>query len=55
MPDRRVQYTPGLRELFSEYFAVVAKPNDRETPYNPFFYMKSEPFWTITSLLLVLT
>lgn len=48
MSDRRVQYTPGLRELFSEYFAVVAKPNDRETPYNPFFYMKSEPFWTIT-------
>ncbi len=47
MSNRHVQYTPGLRELFSEYLAVVSKPTDRDTPYNPFFYMKSEPFWTV--------
>ena len=44
-----VRYTPRLRELFHEYFSVVATPQDRDTPYYPFFYLKSEPFWTLTA------
>ena len=50
--DGRVRYTPALREIFSEYFAIVSKPEHRDRPYYPFFYLKPtrskpESFWKI--------
>lgn len=45
--DRRVRYTPILREVFSGYFSVVAKHGDHDRPYFPFYYLKSESFWTL--------
>lgn len=41
--DGRVRYTPALREIFSGYFAIVAKPNRRDRPHIPFYRLRSEP------------
>ncbi len=48
--DGYVRYTPMLREIFSEYFAIVSKPEHRDRPYLPFFHLhhnEDETFWTI--------
>ena len=50
--DGRVRYTHALREMFSEYFAIVSKPEHRDRPYYPFFHLKPtrskpESFWKI--------
>ena len=45
--DARIRYTPTLLEIFSEYFALVARTRDRNRPYYPFFHLKSEPFWKL--------
>ncbi len=44
--DGLVQLNPALRETFSEYFAIVAKPDDKDRPDNPFRYL-NKPFWTL--------
>lgn len=41
-----VQLNPALREAFSEYFAIVAKPDDKNRPDNPFRYL-NKPFWIL--------
>ena len=41
-----VQLNPALREAFSEYFTIVAKPDDKNRPDNPFRYL-NKPFWTL--------
>lgn len=46
--DGRVRFTLALREIFSEYFAIVAKPKHHDRPHIPFYYLDSDPFWTIT-------
>ena len=40
-----ITYSPELLELFKRFFAIVRGPTDQCTPWNPFFYMKSEMFW----------
>ena len=44
--DGLVQLNPALRETFSEYFAIVAKSDDKDRPDNPFRYLNT-PFWTL--------
>ena len=44
--DGFVQLNPTLRETFSEYFAIAAKPDDKDRPDNPFRYLNT-PFWTL--------
>ena len=43
--ENRVTFSPELLELFAEYFAVVREEGDRETPINPFFYLRGDGFW----------
>jgi putative restriction endonuclease len=45
LTDNRIQPDPELLELFKSYFAATCAGNDRCTPENPFFYLKSEGFW----------
>ena len=44
--DGLVQLNPALRETFSEYFAIVAKSDDKDRPDNPFRYLNTS-FWTL--------
>ena len=37
-----------LRETFTAYFAIVRQGNDQNSPHNPFYYLKSEGFWTLS-------
>ena len=41
----RIYYTPQLRAQFGRYFEVVRQRNDKNTPENPFFYLRREGFW----------
>lgn len=41
----RIVYGPELLEHFRCYFDVVKTEVDSCTPLNPFFYLRSEPFW----------
>lgn len=43
--ENRIAWTPELRKRFGELFNQVRSRDDRETPENPFFYLRSEPFW----------
>ncbi len=45
--DGLVQLNPALRETFSEYFAVVAKPDDKDRPETPFRHLNTASFWTL--------
>ena len=44
-PDNRFRLSPELLEHFRRYFDAVKTDTDSCTPINPFFYMRSEPFW----------
>ena len=41
----RIEWSTWLRDRFREYFAIVSSANDRPTPENPFYYLKSDSFW----------
>ena len=41
----RFRLGPELMEHFRRYFDAVKSDFDSCTPINPFFYMRSEPFW----------
>ncbi len=43
--DNRFRLSPELMEHFRRYFDVVKTDADSCTPINPYFYMRSEPFW----------
>lgn len=43
--ENRINYEPELLELFKRFFAVVQGPTDQCTPWNPFFFLRSERFW----------
>ncbi len=43
--ENKIPYGPELLELFKRFFAVVRRPTDQCTPWNPFFFLKSEKFW----------
>lgn len=50
LAENRIVYGPELLELFKRFFAVVRGPTDQCTPWNPFFYLKSEKFWHLRPL-----
>lgn len=41
-----ILWNPRLREQFGRYFNVVRLRDDKNTPENPFLYLRSEGFWT---------
>jgi len=45
LPENRIRYSPELLQIFSRFFEAVRAGNDRRTPFNPFFYLKSDLFW----------
>ena len=45
-PENLIPFSPELRERFSEYFEIVRSQDDRDTPWNPYFYLRREPFWS---------
>ena len=46
LTENLIPFSPALRERFRRYFEVVRSANDQNTPENPFFYLRSEGFWT---------
>lgn len=40
-----IEWSKKLRSRFTQYFEIIISSNDKNTPENPFFYMRSEPFW----------
>ncbi len=45
LTENRIRYCPELLEIFRRFFEIVRAGNDNCTPFNPFFYLKSEDFW----------
>jgi len=45
LTDGRIRYIPDLLVIFARYFDVVHAGNDKRTPFNPFFHLRSEGFW----------
>ena len=41
-----IPFSTALRERFTYYYDIVKSENDRNTPLNPYFYMRSEEFWS---------
>lgn len=41
----RIPWSQALRARFTELFEIVHKHNDRDTPENPFFFLKSDGLW----------
>lgn len=50
LAQNEVHFGPGLFEYFDEYWRAVAGDEIGKVEY-PFWYMKSEPFWTLVPLL----
>lgn len=46
IPQNLIPFSPELRVRFGEYFEIVRSQDDRDTPWNPYFYLRSEPFWS---------
>ncbi len=45
LADGRILYSPELLEVFARFFEIVRAGNDQRTPFNPFFYLRSDGFW----------
>jgi putative restriction endonuclease len=45
LPENRIYYSSDLLQIFSRFFDAVRAGSDRRTPFNPFFYLKSDRFW----------
>jgi len=46
--ENRITYSPDLLEVFAKFFEAVREGNDRRTPFNPFFYLRSDRFWHLS-------
>ena len=44
--DNLIPFSTALRERFTYYFDTVGSSDDRDTPWNPYFYLRSESFWS---------
>ncbi len=49
LADAKIRYTPDLLEIFARYFDIVRAGNDKRTPFNPFFHLRSDGFWRLHS------
>jgi putative restriction endonuclease len=47
LTDGRIYYSPDLLEIFARFFEIVRAGSDKRTPFNPFFYLRSEGFWQL--------
>ncbi len=45
LTENRIEYNSRLLDVFRALFDVARLDTDQNTPYNPFFYLKSEGFW----------
>ncbi len=45
LAEGRICYSPDLIEIFGRFFDIVRSGSDKHTPFNPFFYLRSEGFW----------
>ena len=43
--DGCIRFSPDLLEIFARIFDIVRAGNDQRTPFNPFFYLRSDGFW----------
>ncbi|GHA50608.1 restriction endonuclease [Photobacterium aphoticum] len=43
--SNKILFNQALKERFTHHFENVAQNNDRDTPENPYFHLKSEGFW----------
>ncbi len=50
LSDGQIRYSSDLLEIFARFFELVRAGNDKCTPFNPFFYLRSEGFWHLHSL-----
>ncbi len=41
-----IPFSTALRERFTFYYDIVKLGNDQNTPLNPYFYLRSEDFWS---------
>jgi putative restriction endonuclease len=41
-----IPFSTALRERFTHYFKTVGSADDKDTPWNPYFYLRSESFWS---------
>lgn len=41
----RIEFNAALKDRFTHYFNQRRRDNDRDTPENPFYHLKSEGFW----------
>ena len=41
-----IPFSPALRERFTHYLETVGSADDKDTPWNPYFYLRSELFWS---------
>ncbi|MCE0495933.1 HNH endonuclease [Vibrio salinus] len=43
--SNRIEFDSQLKATFTSYFNQRRRDNDRDTPENPFYHLKSESFW----------
>ena len=41
-----IPFSDNLKSRFTHYYEIVKTRNDNNTPLNPYFYMRSEEFWS---------
>lgn len=47
LTNSHIYYSPDLQEIFARFFEIVRSGSDKRTPFNPFFYLRSEGFWQL--------
>ena len=48
LTENRIEFDSRLLDIFRSLFETARQEDDKNTPYNPFFYLKSEGFWQLT-------
>jgi len=48
LAENHIEYDSRLLDIFRSLFEAARQADDKNTPYNPFFYLKSEGFWHLT-------
>ncbi|MCL9777255.1 HNH endonuclease [Vibrio methylphosphonaticus] len=41
----KIQFNQALKDQFTHHFKTLAQGNDKNTPENPYFHLRSEGFW----------
>ncbi|WP_105901906.1 HNH endonuclease [Vibrio gangliei] len=43
--ENKIEFNSALKDRFTHYFDTLAHTSDKNTPANPYFYLRSEGFW----------